>query len=155
MIFTILISKYGIIWQTHKKFENSHFLSLFSKNIRYQDLQYFILMLLTKNFGSFKYFKALGERVLGLEDWINIHVFFTQTLCIYTEPTFRGSKKGSLCFSLKIFLQKGQKNQRKPAYWTNLLSGGPLDSGHPVIAVSLILEKAKKRWCSSRSQHLF
>ena len=80
MIFTILISKYGNFLETHRKFEISHFLSLSSKYIRYQDLQYFILMLLTKNFGHSKYNIALGERILGLEDKISMHVgFFTQT----------------------------------------------------------------------------
>ena len=42
-------------------------LTVFSKYIRYQDLQYFILMLLTKNFGHSKHNIALGVRVLGLE----------------------------------------------------------------------------------------
>ena len=37
-------------------------LTVFSKYIRYQDLQYFILMLLTKNFGHSKHNIALGSK---------------------------------------------------------------------------------------------
>ena len=48
----------------------------------YQDLHYLILKLLTKNYGLCNYKMALGVRVLGLEDKVGIHCFFTQTLCI-------------------------------------------------------------------------
>ena len=71
-----------------------------------------------------KYDMALGVWVLGLEDKVSMHGFFTQNLCIFTVSTFRGSKKGSFYLSLLIFLQKGQKNWRKPAYWANLSLGG-------------------------------
>ena len=78
MILTILISKYCNFSETQRKFEISHFLSIFSKYIRYQDLQYFILMLLTRNFGHSKYNIALGVRILDLEDNISIHVFLNR-----------------------------------------------------------------------------
>ena len=93
MISTILISKYGIILQTHKKFEISHFLSLFSKNIRYQDLQYFILMLLTKNFGHAKYNIALGVRILDLEDNMSMHVFLNRLNVFKLYQPSEGQRK--------------------------------------------------------------
>ena len=48
----------------------------------FQDLHYLILKLLTKNYGLSNHKMALGVRVLGLEDKVGIHCFFTQTLCI-------------------------------------------------------------------------
>ena len=66
---------------------------------------------------------ALGARVAGQEDRVSIHGFFTQTLCIYPVPTLRWSKIGPLYLSLLIFLQKQQKNERKPSYCTKLPLG--------------------------------
>ena len=65
-----------------QKFEIFHFLSLLLKYMSYQDLHYLILKLLTKNYGLSNHKMALGVRVLGLEDKVGIHCFFTQTLCI-------------------------------------------------------------------------
>ena len=57
-----------------QKLENFIVLSLLSKYIRYQDLHYFLLMLLTKNFCHSKCNIALGVRILDLEDNKSIHV---------------------------------------------------------------------------------
>ena len=104
-----------------QKFEISHFLSLFPKHMSYKDLNYIVIKLLTRNFAPSKNDMALG---VWVEDKVSMHGFFTQNLCIFTVSTFRGSKKGSFYLSLLIFLQKGQKNWRKPAYWANLSLGG-------------------------------
>ena len=53
---------------------------------------------------------ALGVKVLGLLKIISVQSLFIQSLCIFTVPTFRGTKKPSFYLSLLIFLQKGQKN---------------------------------------------
>ena len=92
-----------------QKFEISCFLSLFPKYLSQQDWQHLILKLLTRNFGLTKNNMALGLRVLGLEDKVSMHVFFTQNLCIYTVLVFWALKKSCFCFSLLIFLQKEQK----------------------------------------------
>ena len=48
----------------------------------YQDLNYFIEKLLTKNYGISYHKMVLGVRVLGLEDKVGIHYFLNQTLSI-------------------------------------------------------------------------
>ena len=65
-----------------QKFEISHFLSLFSKYMSYQDLQYIIIKLLIRNFAPSKCNMALGVRVLGIEDKVSMHGVFTENLCI-------------------------------------------------------------------------
>ena len=57
----------------------------------YQDLHYLILKLLINNYGLSNQKMALGVRVLGLEDKVGIHCFFTQLLCIKTLLTFKSS----------------------------------------------------------------
>ena len=68
--------------QTPKNFNFSYFLSLFPEYMSYQDLHYLILKLSTKSYGLSNHIMDLGVRVLGLEDKVGIHYFFTQTLCI-------------------------------------------------------------------------
>ena len=77
-------------------------------NIKYKDLKYFILMLLT-NFGSFEYYRALRERVLGLEDWINIHVFLLKLWLSKLNQPYEGQTKVHFVSLLKYVSKKGRK----------------------------------------------
>ena len=58
-----------------QKFEIFHFVSLLLKYIRYQDLHYLIIKLLTRNFGFSRYNMAIGVRALGLEDKVSMQSF--------------------------------------------------------------------------------
>ena len=51
----------------------------------------------------------------------------------YSSNNLQRDKKGSLCLSLFIFLQKGQRNWRKPCLLNKFIIGGPLLSSHPVL----------------------
>ena len=72
----------GHFFQTQKYLKFHIFLSRYPKFMSFQDLHYLILKLLTKNHGLSNHKMALGVRVLGLEDKVGIHCFFTQTLSI-------------------------------------------------------------------------
>ena len=65
----------------------------FQRNISYQDLQYFILILLTKNCGHYKYNIALGVRILDLEDNMSMHVFLNRLNVFKLYQPSEGQRK--------------------------------------------------------------
>ena len=88
--------------------EISHILSQSLKNMSFWDLRYLILKLWTKYFGLLKY-NMLGLVVSRYTRKNKQALFLTLTLSICTAPTSKETKKGSLCFSLLIFLHIGRK----------------------------------------------
>ena len=102
----------------------------------YKDLHYFILKLLTKNYGLSDHEMALGVRVLGLEDKVYMYVFFDQALFIYTLPTFRWSKNGPLYF---CFFPKCVEKLMKTYLLIKSITEEPLFMHHPVHISSTYL----------------
>ena len=76
-----------------QKLEIFHFLSLLLKYMSYQDLQYLILKILTRNLGFSRYNMALGVKALGLEDKENMHNFLLRIYAFTLYQPSEGQRK--------------------------------------------------------------
>ena len=107
-----------------KEFKIFHFVSLLLKYMSYQDLNYLILKLLTRNFGFSRYNMAIGVRALGLEDEVSMQSFLQRIYVLTLYQPSEGQRKVYFVCLFWFSAKKVQKNWRKLAYCTKLSQGG-------------------------------
>ena len=131
-----------------QKFEIFHFVSLLLKYIRYQDLHYLIIKLLTRNFGFSRYNMAIGVRALGLEDKVSMQSFLLRIYVFTLYQPSEGQRKVPFVCLFWFFCQKRAEKLKKTGLLNKVITGGPLFSSHPVVGPITSERCTTTTWCN-------